>query len=95
VDGFRAQGLAHDAGLDNLMFGSRYPGKGFPNTSELNIPYVTITTGVYTHFRPARNTCYYPDRRVTSPSRLWILPSQGHRVRAAWRPITSNAPSKA
>jgi hypothetical protein len=43
----------------------------------------------------ARNTCYYPDRRVTSPSRLWILPSQGHRVRAAWRPITSNAPSKA
>jgi hypothetical protein len=36
VDGFRAQGLAHDAGLGNVLSGHRYPGKGFPNTFGLS-----------------------------------------------------------
>ncbi len=29
VDGFRAQGFWHDAGLGNVLFGSRYPDAGF------------------------------------------------------------------
>jgi hypothetical protein len=69
VDGFRAQGLAHDAGLGNVLFGHRYPGKGFPNTFEFKQNVTTIAVSTRTT-RPARNICYYPDRRVTSPSRL-------------------------
>ena len=71
VDGFRAQGLAHDAGLGNVLFGHRYPGKGFPNTFEFkqNVTLLPIAVSTRTT-RPARNTCYYRDRRVTSPSRL-------------------------
>jgi hypothetical protein len=53
VDGFRAQGLAHDAGLGNVLFGHRYPGKGFPNTFEFK-QNVTTDSGVYTHALPAR-----------------------------------------
>ena len=29
VDGFRAQGFWHDAGLGNVLFGSRHPDAGF------------------------------------------------------------------
>ena len=46
VDGFRAQGLAQDAGLGNVLFGHRYPGKGFPNTFEFkqNVTMIAVST---------------------------------------------------
>jgi hypothetical protein len=52
VDGFRAQGLAHDAGLGNVLFGHRYPGKGFPNTFEFKQNVTTIAVSTRTT-RPA------------------------------------------
>jgi hypothetical protein len=37
-------------GLGNVLFGHRYPGKGFPNTFEFKQN--VTTSGVYTHYPP-------------------------------------------
>jgi hypothetical protein len=76
VDGFRAQGLAHDAGLGNVLFGTRYPGKGFPNTWELEHN-LTTNSGVYTHYPPGPEYLLYVAEAMFGPepvSRLRLLP---------------------
>jgi hypothetical protein len=89
VDGFRAQGLAHDAGLGNVLFGHRYPGKGFPNTFEFK-QNVTTDSGVYTHYPPgpeylllSRSPRYKPgptlDPTVAGTSRRSGLETDHHQ----------------
>ena len=75
MDGFRAQGLAHDAGRGNVLFGHRYPGKGFPNTFEFKQNVTTIAVSTRTT-RPARNTYYVAEAmfRPEPISRLRLLP---------------------
>ena len=72
VDGFRAQGLLHDAGLGNVLFGPRYPGYGFRNGQSL-----TTGSGVYTHYPPGAEYLLYVAEAVFGPepvSRLRLLP---------------------
>ena len=75
MDRFRAQGLAHDAGRGNVLFGHRYPGKGFPNTFEFKQNVTTIAVSTRTT-RPARNICYVAEAmfRPEPISRLRLLP---------------------
>jgi hypothetical protein len=86
VDGFRAQGLAHDAGLGNVLFGSRYPDEGFPNTPELEQD-LTTGSGVYTHYPPGAEYLLYVAEAVFGPepvSRLRLLPLAFCGVAAAF-----------
>jgi hypothetical protein len=79
VDGFRAQGLAHDAGLGNVLFGPRYPDQGFAiaDGSEGRARTLTTPSGVYTHYPPGPEYLLYVAEAVFGPepvSRLRLLP---------------------
>ena len=59
VDGFRAQGFWHDAGLGNTLFGPRYPNDGFwISVGEERLHTVT-PSGVYTHYPPGPEYLLY------------------------------------
>ena len=72
VDGFRAQGLTHDAGLGNVLFGSRYPEYGFAASSEDQVHSVT-PGGVYTHYPPGPEYLLYLSEAVFGPKPVWRL----------------------
>jgi hypothetical protein len=77
VDGFRAQGFWHDAGLGNTLFGPRYPNDGFwISVGEERLHTVT-PSGVYTHYPPGPEYLLYLAEAMFGPepvSRLRLLP---------------------
>lgn len=81
VDGFRARGLWHDAGLGNALFNNRYAGLGFEN-GDPDLPHSLTPEGVYTHYPPGPEYLLYIDEALFGPepvSRLRVLP-----LVAAW-----------
>lgn len=77
VDGFRAQGFWHDAGLGNALFGSRYPDQGFVISFGEELKHTLTPSGVYTHYPPGAEYLLYLDESLLGPepvSRLRLLP---------------------
>jgi hypothetical protein len=77
VDGFRAQGLAHDAGLGNVLFGTRYPDQGFPTTFGEERARSVTPSGIYTHYPPGPEYLLYVAEMAFGPepvSRLRLVP---------------------
>jgi hypothetical protein len=77
VDGFRAQGLWHNAGLGNVLFGPRYPDDGFPTTTGEEREHTLTPSGIYTHYPPGPEYLLYLDEAIFGPypvSRLRLLP---------------------
>jgi hypothetical protein len=76
VDGFRAQGLWHDAGLGQAIFNNRYQGFGFEN-GDPNLARYLTPEGVYTHYPPGPEYLLYVAEALFGPepvSRLRLLP---------------------
>ena len=76
VDGFRAQGVWHDAGLGNVLFGKRYPADGFAGDPD-SLPQSVAPGGVYTHYPPGPEYLLYAAEALMGPqpvSRLRLLP---------------------
>ncbi len=76
VDGFRAQGLWHDAGLGQAIFNNRYSGLGFEN-GDPNLAHYLTPEGVYTHYPPGPEYLLYVAEALFGPepvSRLRIVP---------------------
>jgi hypothetical protein len=76
VDGFRAEGLFHNAGLGNVLFGDRYPDAGFTSSPEDRAASVA-PDGTYTHYPPGPEYLLYAAESVFGPhpvSRLRLLP---------------------
>ena len=77
VDGFRAQGFWHDAGLGNVLFGDRYPGYGFMGDTPEKLEKSVTETGVYTHYPPGPEYILFVAQQVLGSgpvSRLRIVP---------------------
>jgi hypothetical protein len=77
VDGFRAQGLWHDDGLPNMLFGPRYPNDGFVISVGEERLHTVTPSGVYTHYPPGPEYLLYLAEAMVGPepvSRLRILP---------------------
>ena len=77
VDGFRAQGITHDAGLGNVLFGSRYPDDGFAATHGEKRARSLTPSGVYTHYPPGPEYLLYAAEALFGPepvSRLRLVP---------------------
>ena len=77
VDGFRAQGLMHDSGLGNVLFGPRYPDVGFPTAVGEDREHTLTPSGVYTHYPPGPEYLLYVAEAVLGPepvSRLRLFP---------------------
>lgn len=72
VDGFRAQGLTHNAGLGNVLFGPRYPEHGFAASSEDRVHSVT-PSGIYTHYPPGPEYLLYLSEAVFGSEPVWRL----------------------
>jgi hypothetical protein len=76
VDGFRAQGITHDAGLGNVLYGPRYPNDGFVSSAEDRAASV-LPNGIYTHYPPGPEYLLYAAEKLFGPhpvSRLRLLP---------------------
>jgi hypothetical protein len=77
VDGFRSQGLGHDAGLGNVLFGTRFPNEGFAGASAEDRARSVGPGGVYTHYPPGPEYILYLDEALSGPDpivRLRLLP---------------------
>lgn len=77
VDGFRAQGLTHDSGLGNVLFGPRYPDVGFAGPLGEDLKLSVTPSGVYTHYPPGPEYLTYIAEAVFGPepvSHLRLLP---------------------
>ena len=76
VDGFRAQGIDHDAGLGNVLYGGRYPEAGFASSAGDRACCLS-SDGVYTHYPPGPEYLLWAAEGVLCPhpvSRLRLLP---------------------
>ena len=76
VDGFRAQGIGHDAGLGNVLYGSRYPEAGFAASAQDRACCLS-PNGVYTHYPPGPEYLLYATEGLLGQhpvSRLRALP---------------------
>jgi hypothetical protein len=73
VDGFRALGLWHDAGLGRPLFGPRYPELGFAAPSDPNVARYLSPGGVYTHFPPGPEYILYGAEALFGPAPVWRL----------------------
>ena len=77
VDGFRAQGFWHDAGLGNTLFGPRYPNDGFVISVGEERLHTVTPSGVYTHYPPGPEYLLYLAEVMFGPepvSRLRLFP---------------------
>lgn len=77
VDGFRAQGLWHDAGLGNVLFGARYPDDGFVTVTGDPLARSVTPGGVYTHYPPGPAYLLLAATALLGPepvARLRLLP---------------------
>ncbi len=64
ADGFRAQGLWHDHGLGNVLFGSNYPEDGFKADGPEVLDRSVGPGGVYTHYPPGPEWLLYAAQSV-------------------------------
>ena len=77
VDGFRAQGFWHDAGLGNVLFGNRYPKIGFTTAPSFVLAHSVGPGGVYTHYPPGPEWIAFVAESVLGDdpvSRLRVVP---------------------
>lgn len=77
VDGFRVQGLWHDTGLGNVLFGHRYAGYGFKGDRPEVLERSVTDTGVYTHYPPGPEYILFVAQQALGfepVSRLRIVP---------------------
>jgi hypothetical protein len=77
VDGFRAQGIGHNAGLGNVLYGTQFPDEGFAAASADDRARSVGPNGVYTHYPPGPEYLLYLDEALFGPHpivRLRLLP---------------------
>ena len=72
VDGFRAQGLWHDFGLGNVLFGHRFADEGFLGHPEDLARSVSLS-GVYTHYPPGPEYLLYVAELIFGPNSIRLL----------------------
>ena len=76
VDGFRAQGIWHDAGLGNVLFGNRFAAWGFAGHPD-DLSRSVSPNGIYTHYPPGPEYLLYVAEALFGPApvaRARVLP---------------------
>ena len=66
VDGFRAQGIWHDAGLGNVLFGNRFAAWGFAGHPD-DLSRSVSPNGIYTHYPPGPEYLLYVAEALFGP----------------------------